>query len=75
MPETLVDAKNTLCPMPIIKLAAAIKGVAVGDSVRVLATDRGFKPDVTAWCKGTKHELLELTESAGVLTAVIRRTR
>lgn len=75
MSETVVDAKNTLCPVPIIRLAAAIKGVAVGECVRVYATDRGFRPDVTAWCKGTKHELVELGEAGGVLTAVIRRAR
>jgi TusA-related sulfurtransferase len=75
MSETVVDAQHTLCPVPIIRLAGAIKAVAVGDTVRVLATDRGFRPDVAAWCKGTRHELVALAEAGGVLTAVVRRTR
>ena len=75
MADVEVDAKKTLCPVPIIKLAAAIKGIAVGATVRVEATDRGFTPDVKAWCKGTKHELVSLSEAGGVVTAEIRRTR
>lgn len=74
-PAAEVDARNTLCPVPIIKLAAAIKGVAVGDVVRVLATDPGFTPDIRAWCKGTKHELVELTQDGKLLTALIRRMK
>lgn len=77
MPEPVleIDAKKTLCPVPIIKLAAAIKTVPVGAVVRVTATDMGFSPDIKAWCKGTKHELVELKQEGNVLTADIRRTK
>lgn len=74
-PVTEIDAKGTLCPVPIIKLAAAIKTVPVGGLVRVMATDLGFSPDIKAWCKGTKHELVELRQEGNVLTADIRRTK
>lgn len=74
-PALEIDAKNTLCPVPIIKLAAGIKTIAVGAVVRVTATDPGFSPDIKAWCKGTKHELLELKQEGKVLTADIRRTK
>jgi TusA-related sulfurtransferase len=70
-----VDARNTLCPVPIIRLAAAIKTAALGDIVRVTATDFGFTPDVKAWCKGTKHELVRLEEQGGIITADVRRTK
>ena len=71
-----VDARNTFCPVPIIRLAAKIRTVKVGEKVRVLATDKGLVPDLNAWCKGTKHELLSLTEQEdGVLVAEVRRTR
>lgn len=74
-PTLEIDAKNTLCPVPIIKLAAAIKTIPIGAVVRVTATDLGFSPDIKAWCKGTKHELLELRQEGKVLTADIRRTK
>ena len=75
MMNTTVDAKGMLCPMPIIKLAAAIKTVPVGSTVTVVATDMGFIPDIKAWCKGMKHEIVTLDETAGVITSEIRRTK
>lgn len=75
-PVHQVDARNTFCPIPIIRLAAKIRTVEVGETVRVLATDEGLVPDIKAWCKGTRHELLSLTENdAGVLVADVRKTR
>lgn len=70
-----IDARGLLCPIPIIKLAVAIKTVEVGDTVTVQATDMGFIPDIKAWCKGMKHELVSLDENAGVITSEIRRTK
>ena len=71
-----VDARNTFCPVPIIRLAAKIRTVDIGETVRVLATDQGLIPDIKAWCKGTKHELLSLEEGeGGVLMAEVRKTR
>jgi tRNA 2-thiouridine synthesizing protein A len=75
MMNITVDAKGMLCPMPIIKLAAAIKTVPVGGTVTVIATDMGFIPDIKAWCKGMKHEIVTLDEQAGVITSEIRRTK
>ncbi len=70
-----IDARNTFCPVPIMRLAARIKQVEIGDVIRVLATDPGFKPDLHAWLKGTRHELVSFTHVDKVLTAEIRKTR
>ena len=37
-----VDARNLSCPMPIVKTAVAIKGLASGQLLEVLATDPGL---------------------------------
>ena len=70
-----VDARNTYCPVPVMRLAAQIKKVEVGEVVRVLATDPGFRPDVELWCKGMKHELVSLAEEDKLLVAEVRRLR
>ena len=44
-----VDARGLSCPMPIVKTAQAIKTVASGDLVEVLATDPGSTKDFAAW--------------------------
>jgi TusA-related sulfurtransferase len=60
--------------MPIIKLGAAVRAVPVGDSVRVVADDKGFTPDVRAWCAKTGHELVSLNDTdPAALVAVVRR--
>jgi tRNA 2-thiouridine synthesizing protein A len=63
--ETL-DCKGLSCPMPILKLAQAMKKMEKGKTLELLATDPGSKPDVPAWCKKTGHKLLETGEKDGV---------
>jgi len=70
------DARGLKCPMPIIKLSAALKTIPVGEELSVLADDRGFPPDVRAWCDKVGHELVSLDETnAARLLAVIRRLK
>ena len=68
-----IDAKGTWCPVPIIKLGAAMKVAAAGDIIRVLATDPGFVPDVQAWCKGAGHVILTLESTGPVYAAEVRK--
>ncbi len=62
--ETL-DCKGLSCPMPILKLAKAIKGMESGQVLELLGTDPGSKNDVPAWCEKTGNEFLELVEEDG----------
>ena len=68
-----VDARNLSCPMPIVKTAIAVKTLAPGDLLEVLATDPGSVKDFAAWTATTGNELLESTTEAGVFRFVIRR--
>ena len=71
-----LDARGLKCPMPIIKLSSALKTIPVDDELTVLADDRGFPPDVRAWCAKTGHELVSLDEeNPARLVAVIRRAK
>ena len=54
----VVDAKGLLCPMPIVKLAAAVKAAEVGQVVEVTATDVGILADAPAWARMTRHEII-----------------
>ncbi len=68
-----VDARGLSCPMPIVRTAQAIKTVASGALVEVLATDPGSTKDFVAWCRSTGNELLEQTVDGAVYRFVIRR--
>ncbi|MFO1540364.1 MAG: sulfurtransferase TusA family protein [Chloroflexota bacterium] len=68
-----VDARGLSCPMPIVKTAQAVKGLAAGALVEVLATDPGSLKDFAAWTRSTGNALVEQTQDAGVYRFVIRR--
>jgi len=68
-----VDARGLSCPMPIVKTAQAVKAVATGALVEVLATDPGSQRDFVAWSRATGHELVEQTVHGTTYRFVIRR--
>ena len=71
----ILDAKGLRCPLPVLKTKKALKDVPVGDCLTVFATDPASSIDVRHFCNMSGHELMEASESDGVLTFVIRRTR
>lgn len=68
-----VDAKGLSCPMPIVKTAQAVKTLASGALLEVLATDPGSIKDFAAWSRSTGNELVEQTVDGAVFRFVIRR--
>lgn len=71
----VVDAIGMPCPKPVIELAAAIKQIAIGEEVRLLADDPAADVDVPVWCRMQRQELLEQTREDGVLVFVVRKLR
>ena len=55
-----LDFKGRLCPMPVVKLAQAIKQIQVGEILEAIATDPGVMADIPAWTRSTGHELVSL---------------
>ena len=70
----MVDARGLSCPMPIVKIAQAVKPLPSGAVVELLATDAGSIKDVAAWCRATGNELIEQTSDGAVYRFIIRRT-
>ena len=68
-----VDARGLNCPMPIVKTAIAIKSLASGDLIEVLATDPGAVKDFAAWSKSTGHPIIEQSADEGVYRFVIEK--
>jgi tRNA 2-thiouridine synthesizing protein A len=68
-----VDARGLSCPMPIVKTAQAIKTVASGELIEVLATDPGSVKDFAAWSRTTGNPIVEQSADGGVFRFVLRR--
>jgi tRNA 2-thiouridine synthesizing protein A len=71
---TNLDARGKSYPLPIVLTERAVRRIAVGESLVVLADDRAFLPDIDAWCKRTGHALVRCAMKDGHFEAVVRRT-
>jgi tRNA 2-thiouridine synthesizing protein A len=73
MSTITLDAKGLNCPLPILRAKKAMKDVAIGGTLQVLATDPGAVKDFEAFCRATGHRLIDWSEAAGVYTFNIQR--
>ena len=73
MSNTLLDVKGLNCPLPILRAKKAIKTLAIGAVLEVVATDPGSVTDFDAFCRQTGNELVSQTEAGGVYTFEIKK--
>ncbi|MBF0863122.1 MAG: sulfurtransferase TusA family protein [Gluconobacter potus] len=71
--ETLLDLRGLTCPMPVLKANRALRDMPPGAKLRILATDRASVADFQSYCRETGHALIAFTDTAGVLSFMIRR--
>ena len=74
-PKLSLDFKGLLCPMPVVKIAQAIKQVQVGELVEAVATDPGVMADIPAWTRTTGHELVSLEKQEKNFLFLVRRLK
>ncbi len=67
------DMTGLKCPLPVLKARKLLKGLAVGDKLRVLATDPSAPADFAAFCAEAGHQLLHSWEQDGRLVLLIRK--
>ena len=60
-----LDATGLLCPLPVLKARRALKPLAPGAVLEVLATDPGALKDFEHFCNTTGCEMLEASEGEG----------
>jgi tRNA 2-thiouridine synthesizing protein A len=71
--KQILDVKGLNCPLPILRARKALKDIAVGATLEVLATDPGAVKDFEAFCRTTGNELVESKLDGKVYSFVIRR--
>ncbi|MGI9492577.1 MAG: sulfurtransferase TusA family protein [Geminicoccaceae bacterium] len=62
MDEQDLDARGLNCPLPVLRARKALRGLAPGAVLRLLATDPGTIHDVAAMCEATGDRLIESLE-------------
>jgi TusA-related sulfurtransferase len=53
--DQTLDVKGAKCPMPLVKSRKAILELPVGQTLKVVATDRGSVADFQGWAKTAKN--------------------
>ncbi len=74
-PDRELDCKGLNCPLPIIKVSKEVKAMAVGQVLKMVATDPGSMADMEAWAKQTGNELLDAQQDGKLYTFYVRRNR
>ena len=75
-PDRTIDTSGRLCPFPIVETAKAVRGLADGGVLLVIATDPGIAIDMPMWCKATRNEHLgTYREGAAWKSFVRKKTR
>lgn len=72
-PAKVLDLKGLLCPIPVVKLARAIREIELGQTIEAFATDPSVTADIPAWARITCHELVVLEKQNGQFRFVVRR--
>lgn len=73
MADKSLDTKGLRCPLPVLKARRAMKDMAPGQVIEVLASDPDSLRDFKAFCETTGHELLAAREDGEVFVFEIRK--
>ncbi len=72
MTTHVLNARNMLCPLPVIRTQDAAAGLQSGECLEVYCTDHGALNDIPAWCRINGHELLEKEDLGTEVRLLIR---
>ena len=72
MSHFTLDARRSLCPMPVIKTQDKIAELQTGDTLEVSCTDPGALSDIPAWCRINGHVIKESYESDDEVVIIIQ---
>jgi len=72
MSDITLDARNLLCPLPVIRTQNALEDMQQGESLLVKCTDHGVINDIPAWCRINGHEILSIDEQEYEIVIKIR---
>lgn len=72
-PDREVDARDLLCPLPVLRARKALEAMRPGEVLRVLATDAMAAVDLPHFCGEAGHEHLDMTTDGGAQVHLIRR--
>lgn len=74
MSQHELNARNLLCPLPVIRTQDAIKNLQAGDELCVHCTDPGALHDIPTWCRINGHAVTDIKQDGREITITVRVT-
>jgi tRNA 2-thiouridine synthesizing protein A len=62
---TVVDARGTACPGPLLEAKKGMAGVPLGTTIEIWSTDPATKDDISAWSGKVGHDFLGVLDADG----------
>lgn len=72
--DHLIDIKGICCSAPVLRLTKEFKAFAPGSVAMVVSDKCSMANDIPAYCKMTRHDLLQQEERDGLFYFWIRKT-
>ena len=69
-----LDAQGLFCPEPVMMLHSKIAEIAIGEVLKVIATDPSTKRDIPKFCQFLGHELVSQEEREQNFFYVIKKS-
>jgi len=74
-PTTMIDARGSFCPGPLMELIRAIREGQVGDTLAIVSSDNGSKTDIPAWVDKAGHRLVGVYPHEGYDEIVVEKLK
>lgn len=73
--ESVVDARGSACPGPLLEAKKGIGKVKVGEVLEVCSNDPGTRNDIPIWANKVGHEYMGVLPDDGYDRLFIRRKK
>ncbi len=71
MSKHILDARNLMCPLPVIRAQDKVKTLTAGDRLKVICTDPGALNDIPAWCRINGHIVVDTIQSEREIAVIL----
>jgi tRNA 2-thiouridine synthesizing protein A len=75
VPDRTIDTSGTLCPLPIVETAKAVRALSEGAVLCVIATDPGIAQDMPMWCRATRNEHIATFRDGPAFLSYVRKRK
>jgi tRNA 2-thiouridine synthesizing protein A len=74
-PKLTFDFRDLRCPMPVVKIAQALRQVEIGEQVEGISTDPAVMSDIPTWARTTGNQVVCIEKREHDYHFILRRLK